>query len=314
MTIQKLLAAHDYLILDGALGTMIIAAGLEQGQPPEVWNVLYPERVRAIHQGYIEAGSQIILTNSFGGNQFRLKLYNLQDRVIELNQVAATIARAVADAALHPVVVAGSIGPTGEPQGQMSEAQATASFSEQAIGLVQGGVDLFWIETMSDLNEVKAAISGIRSVSQLPIAATLTFDRNGQTTTGVTAKQAILTLRELNLVAIGANCGYGPHEIEAIITTMRATDPTIPLIAKSNAGLPQQIDDTFIYQGTPTVMATYAHRVYHLGARLMGGCCGTTPTHIQAMTAVLRGSMPIPEITSKRFNHLMPKSKHRYKE
>jgi methionine synthase I (cobalamin-dependent) len=166
--LQKLLETGQPILLDGAMGTMLMEAGLEQGDPPEEWNVIHPDRIRAVHRSYIEAGSRVILTNSFGGTRFRLEMHNLHDRVIELNRAAAQNARAEADAAPDLVVVAGSMGPTGqlfEPMGILTFEEAKAAFAEQAQGLAEGGVDVFWVETMSDLNEVKAAVEGARLVS-----------------------------------------------------------------------------------------------------------------------------------------------------
>lgn len=154
-----------------------------------MWNVLHPDRIRAVHRGYVEAGAQIILTNSFGGTSFRLKLHKLQDRAFELNKAAAELARAEADAADHPVVVGGSLGPTGEimePVGAMKYADAVAAFAEQAAGLAAGGADVLWIETMSDISEVRAAVEGCRESTNLPVVATMTFDTNGRTMMGVT--------------------------------------------------------------------------------------------------------------------------------
>lgn len=287
---EQLLASEGHVLLDGAMGTMLFAAGLESGAPPEEWNVIRPEELRKIHRAYIEAGSRIILTNSFGGTRFRLKLHNLQDRAHELNLAAAANARAEADAVSHLVVVAGSMGPTGEllqPMGNMTYEEAVAAFAEQAVALAEGGVDVLWIETMSDLNEVKTAVDGIRSVTDLPICATMTFDTRGCTMMGVTPVEAVTTLREWGITAIGGNCGNGPDEIEGVIAAMHQAAPDIPLIAKSNAGIPKWIDNRLIYDGTPEVMGLYARRVYGLGARLVGGCCGNTPEHIQTMNAAL---------------------------
>ena len=295
--LQMILEQDGYVLLDGAMGTMLMAAGLEQGDPPEEWNTLYPERIQAIHQQYIKAGSRLILSNSFGGTRFRLKLHNLQERVAELNQAAATNARAAAAAAPHTVVVAGSIGPTGEllqPMGEMTEEEAVAAFSEQAAALAKGGVDILWVETMSDLNEVKAAITGARAACDLPIAVTMTFDTNRHTMMGVSPAVAATTLQELNLAAIGANCGNGPTEIEQVIQRMHQTNPDLLLIAKSNAGIPKWENETLIYDGTPEVMSAYAHRVHNLGARLIGGCCGNTPAHIQRMKQALDDPTSVP--------------------
>jgi 5-methyltetrahydrofolate--homocysteine methyltransferase len=290
--LESLLASHEYLLADGAMGTTLMAMGLEQGAPPEEWNVLHPERVRAVHRGYIEAGSQIILTNSFGGNRFRLGLHGLQDRVAELNRAAAELARAEADAAPHPVVVAGSMGPSGEllePLGTLTFEEARDGFAEQAVALTEGGVDVLWIETMSDLQEVRAAVEGARSASDLPVVTTMTFDTRGHTMMGVSPVQALETLRELQVLALGANCGTGPDEIEPVIEAMHAADPDVVLVAKPNAGIPKLVKGELVYSGTPEVMARYALRVRELGARIIGACCGSTPEHLRAMAEALAG-------------------------
>ena len=288
--LEQLLASNDYILADGAMGTMLMAAGLTQGDPPEEWNVSHPEQIRAVHRGYIEAGAQIVLTNSFGGNRLRLKLHSLQDRVAELNRAAAELARAEADAASHAVVVAGSMGPTGEllePLGTLSFEAARDAFAEQAAALVEGGIDVFWIETMSDLNEVRAAVEGARSVADLPVVTTMTFDTRGHTMMGVSPVQALEALRELQPLALGANCGNGPAEIEGVIEAMHAVDPNVALVAKSNAGIPELVKGELFYSGTPEVMAQYALRVRDLGARIIGACCGSTPDHVRAMAEAL---------------------------
>ncbi|MCC6603583.1 MAG: betaine--homocysteine S-methyltransferase [Anaerolineae bacterium] len=288
--LEQLLADNDYLIADGGMGTMLMAAGLEQGDPPEMWNILHPDRIRAVHRGYIEAGSQIILTNSFGGTCFRLKLHKLQDRAFELNKAAAELARAEADAADHPVVVGGSLGPSGEimePVGALSFAEAVAGFAEQAAGLAAGGVDVLWIETMSDISEVRAAVEGCRQATDLPIVATMTFDTNGRTMMGVTPAQAYAELSAMNLTALGGNCGNGPAEIEGVIQAMYATDQEYPFVAKSNAGIPEYVHGHLHYNGTPDVMADYAIKVRNYGARIIGACCGSSPAHIAAMAEAL---------------------------
>jgi methionine synthase I (cobalamin-dependent) len=289
-TFQSLLASRSYLLADGAMGTMLMSVGLNQGEAPEEWNLSHPDRVRAIHRDYIAAGSHVILTNSFGGNRFRLQRHGLQDRVAELNMTAAALARAEAEVALGPVAVAGSIGPSGEliePMGLLSFAQAQDGFAEQAAALVEGGVDALWIETMSDLQELQAAVMGARSVSHLPLVTTLTFDTNGHTMMGVGPVQGLEAMRELKVAALGGNCGNGPAEIEEAIRLMRATDPNVPLVAKANAGIPEYVDGELCYSGTPDVMARYALRVRDLGAKIIGGCCGTTPTHVRAMARAL---------------------------
>ncbi|UCF29578.1 MAG: homocysteine S-methyltransferase family protein, partial [Chloroflexota bacterium] len=223
-TIQNLLDRGGYIITDGAMGTVLFASGLEHGDPPELWNINYPERVAAVHKAYIEAGSQVLLTNTFGGSRYRLSLHNAQDQVVEANRAAAKILRQVVDESDVEVIVAGDIGPSGEvlaPYGELAFQDAKDGFTEQAAALIEGNVDLIWIETMSDLEEVRAAVEGTREVSQeIPIVTTMTFDTHGRTMMGVTPEQAFDTLSSFNVVALGGNCGNGPEEIVEVITKM----------------------------------------------------------------------------------------------
>jgi 5-methyltetrahydrofolate--homocysteine methyltransferase len=224
-----------------------------------------------------------------------MSLHNLADKVTEINRAAAENARIEAEAAPHLVAVAGSMGPTGqlmEPMGTLTFDDAKAAFREQAQGLSDGGVDVFWIETMSDLSEVKAAFDGARSVSDLPIAATMTFDTHGHTMMGISPEKAIQTLNSLDLIVVGANCGNGPQEIEEVVRVMHQIDPKAILVAKANAGLPKLVGTNIIYDGTPEVMAKYALQVRDLGATLIGACCGSTPSHISAMAEAI--NCPIP--------------------
>jgi 5-methyltetrahydrofolate--homocysteine methyltransferase len=283
------------------MGTMLMGVGLVSGASPEEWNTLYPERLREVHRAYIEAGSHIILTNSFGGTRFRLKLHQLQDRVFELNQAAAANARAEANLAGQPVLVAGSMGPTGEllePMGNMAYEDAVAAFAEQARGLVAGGVDLLWVETMSDLREVQAAVEGIRSVTDLPICTTMSFDTRGRTMMGVTPAQAVRELSRLGVAAVGGNCGNGIAEIEGVIAAMHEAAPEVLLIAKANAGIPQWIKNELIYDASPADMGNYARRVHAYGASLIGGCCGNTPDHIRAIAEALRQPMTAEQLAA----------------
>lgn len=289
-TFKSLLTNSQYLIADGAIGTTLMSAGLDSGEAPERWNLTHPGQVRAVHRSYIQAGSQIVLTNSFGGSRFRLKLHGLQGQVAELNRIAAELARAEADAAPHPVAVAGSMGPSGElfePMGVLSFREAHDGFAEQAAALAEGGVDVLWIETMSDLQEVQAAVMGARAVSDLPIVTTMTFDTNEHTMMGVSPVQALEAMRELGPIALGGNCGNGPAEIEAVIQAMHGADPTVILVAKSNAGIPEYVDGELCYAGTPELMAQHALRVRDLGAKIIGGCCGNSPEHVRVMAEAL---------------------------
>lgn len=294
--VAALFRTGEPVVLDGGMGTMLMAAGLLFGDPPEAWNVL-PERVeavRAIHRGYVEAGAQIILTNSFGGSPFRLKLHHLQGRTFELNKAAAELAKAEAG---ERAFVAGSIGPSGElfvPMGELTFDAAVDGFAAQAEGLAAGGVDLFWVETMSDLQEVRAAVAGARRAApQIPIVATMTFDTRGFTMMGVSPAEAVAAMAELDLLAIGGNCGNGPDEIEAVVVGMAETGTSLPIVAKSNAGMPQIIDGRTVYGADAALMADCARRLRAFGATGIGACCGSTPAHIAAMAQALRELPPL---------------------
>ncbi|MCB0113214.1 MAG: betaine--homocysteine S-methyltransferase [Caldilineaceae bacterium] len=299
MSENKLLArleAGEPILSDGAMGTMLQEAGLTDGGAPELWNVKKPEVVKQIYQGYIDAGSQIISTNTFGGTSARLKLHNLQDRVYELNKAGVALAKEVAEPA--GVLVAASMGPSGElifPLGALSMDDAIEIFAEQAKGMADGGADFVLIETMSDLNEVEAAVKGIRKVCDLPIVVTMTFDTNYHTMMGVSPAQAVKTLSGWGVFLIGANCGNGPAETEAVMTEMAQHRPEgVYLMAQSNAGLPQYNQGVISYDGTPEVMAQYAVTMRQLGVNVIGGCCGTTPNHLRSMSAALAAAKDDP--------------------
>ncbi len=297
--LHELLADRGVLLADGAMGTELFARGLESGGAPELWNIEHPERVRAVHDEYLAAGSDILLTNTFGGTSFRLKLHHLDDRVVELNKAAAAVAREAADAAGRPVIVAGSMGPTGEllePMGTMTPATCAAAFAEQAEGLTEGGADVLWIETMSHLDEVAAAIAGARTVSDLPICVTLSFDTAGRTMMGVSGADAASRLAELGVVAIGANCGNNLADTEAALREMRQVDPDLILISKANAGMPEWHGAELHYSGEPEVMAAHADRQRSAGVQVIGACCGSSPAHLAMMRKVLDGAIPVPEV------------------
>lgn len=291
-SLPDLLANGQPVLADGAMGTVLFSLGLELGASPELWNVEWPDRVRDVHRNYIEAGSQIILTNSFGANRERMKLHDLSDRVRELNLTAAQLAGSEAKAADHAVAVAGSIGPTGGilvPHGELRYADARAVFLEQATALAQGGVDAFWIETMYDLQEVRAAVEACRQAApDLPIVATMTFDSAGHTMMGVSPEAAVAALQELGVFGLGGNCGNGPAEIEGALHSMQSVEREVLIIAKSNAGVPQLIGGVPVYDSTPEHMAAHAIRAKQLGARIIGACCGSTPDHIRAMAEAIR--------------------------
>ena len=291
----KLIESNPFLVGDGAMGTMLQQKGLTTGGAPELWNIERPDIIKEIYQSYVDAGSQIIETNTFGGTRYRLKLHNLQERVHELNYAGAALAREVAG---ETVLVAGSMGPTGElmqPMGELTPESARAAFAEQAAALAEGGVDFFLIETMSDLDEVKAAVAGCRQASDLPIATTLTFDTNHRTMMGVTPAQALQELAAAGVKIIGANCGNGPDETRIAIQEMAAVRPEgVYLMAQSNAGLPHFEHGHIHYDGTPEVMAQLALDLAGMGVDIIGACCGSTPEHIRAMREALL-TQPIPE-------------------
>ena len=285
---DRLRAALDrrkVILGDGAMGTMLHRAGLTDGAP-ERWNVERPDVVSSIYRAYVEAGSDFISTNTFGGTRNRLQLDGLADRVAELNEAGARLAREAAGERL----VAGSVGPTGElmePLGLLTPDDARQSFAEQARALKAGGVDFALIETMSALEEAQAAVDGVRDAG-LPVAVTMSFDTNFHTMMGIKPAQAVATLSGWGVGVIGANCGNGPAEIERIMSEMARANPAgAVLMAKSNAGMPRWKDDRITYGGTPEVMADYARRMRELGVRMIGGCCGSTPEHIAAMRAAL---------------------------
>ena len=290
-----LLARPGVILADGAMGTMLFEAGLQFGDPPERWNLEVPERVRAVHRGYLEAGARLILTNTFGSNRFRLGLHGLENRVAELNLAGALVARAEVDAVASGALVAGDIGPSGTilaPLGETTFDEAAAGFAEQARALIKGGVDVVWIETMSDLEEMRAAVEGVRQVSpSLPILTTMTFDTRGHTMMGVSPEQAVTSLRSWGADAIGGNCGNGPEEILGVLQKMHAAAPEVVLVAKANAGVPTLVQGRAVYGATPEMMGDYARAAAGLGARIIGGCCGSTPAHLRAMAEALDGKL-----------------------
>ncbi len=277
-------------LLDGGMGTLLQDRGLEGGMPGELWNVENPDAVRAAHEEYAAAGATVLTTNTFGGTRPRLDLHGLGDRVHELNAAAARLAREVADA--HGLLVAGDLGPTGEllePLGTLTEADTQALFAEQVAGLVEGGIDLVLIETLSDLGEARAAVAAAQAVAPgVPVVVTLSFDTNLRTMMGVAPAVAVTELASLGVAAVGANCGRGPEEMEQIMSSMAAARPEgVLLVAQSNAGLPHVVGDHFEYDRSPADMAAHAVALRELGVDLIGACCGSTPAHIDAMADAL---------------------------
>lgn len=277
------------LVADGAMGTMLQAAGLPPGTPGEVWVMEQPEAVARVHQAYIEAGAELILSCSFGGTRARLGHVGLAERVAEVNRRAVEVAR---QAAAGRAFVAGDIGPLGEllaPLGKRTYEEAVELFAEQAAALAEAGVDVLYIETMSSLEEVRAAVEGARRAApDLPLTVTLSFDTKGRTHMGVRPEQAARTLSELGVTALGANCGATLEMTEEAARKMQETAPHLPLIVKPNAGIPKMEGGRIVYDATPEMMAGYARRFVEMGARIVGGCCGSTPAHIEAIARAVR--------------------------
>ena len=278
------------IVADGATGTMLLAAGLPAGTPPERWVLENPDPIRDLQRAYVEAGSDLIIACTFGANRTRLEQTGLADRLVEINQRAVQIAR---EAAGDRAYVAADIGPTGEllmpPIGKMTYEQALEVFAEQAAVLTQAGTDVLYIETMSDLEEMKAAVAGAQQAAPgIPIFATFSFDHHGRTNMGVKPEQAAETLQALGVAAFGANCGATLEMTEGAVTKMHEAAPQAALIAKPNAGKPHMVDRKTVYDATPEDMAEYAKKFVALGAQVVGGCCGSTPEHIRAISEAVR--------------------------
>ena len=293
-SLESLLATCRVLVADGATGTNYFKMGLTSGEPPEFWVTDHPDRVKSLHQQFVDAGADIILTDTFGCNRHRLKLHKAETRVRELASGAARLAREVADACDRPVVVAGSIGPTGElfePLGAMTEAEAIDTFAEQIRGLFDGGADVAWIETMSAPEEMLAAAkAAIRE--GVPYVCTMSFDTAGRTMMGLLpqAMEAQFAELEKKPLAIGANCGVGASDILVSISEMRGF--STPIVCKGNCGIPKFEGTDITYSGTPELMGKYAALAADAGARIVGGCCGTSTEHLAAIRDSLASRIP----------------------
>ena len=302
--IAQLLAERGVLLADGATGTNLFNMGLESGDAPELWNTDHPDRIVALYSGAVEAGSDLFLTNTFGGTASRLKLHEAQSRVHELNKAGAEIGREVADKAVsgsgRKVLVCGSMGPTGEimaPMGSLTHELAVEMFHEQAEGLKAGGADVLWVETISAPEEYRAAAEACSRVG-MPWVGTMSFDTAGRTMMGLTSADMVKMVGKLPSppVAFGANCGVGASDLLRTVLGFAAQAPELPVVAKGNAGIPRYVDGAIVYDGTPALMADYAVLARDCGAAIIGGCCGTMPEHLRAMRAALdsrpRGERP----------------------
>ncbi len=289
--LERMLSERDWILADGATGTNLFNMGLSSGDAPELWNVEQPEKIRALYRGAVDAGSDLFLTNTFGGNASRLKLHGAQDRVRELSRAGAELAREIADTAGRPVIVAGSVGPTGdimEPMGTLTHQLAVEMFHEQAEGLKEGGVDVLWLETISAPEEFRAAAEAF-ALAGMPWCGTMSFDTAGRTMMGVTSADFVKLVESLPNppLAFGANCGVGAADLLRTVLGFTAQGAERPIIAKGNAGIPKYEHGHIHYDGTPELMADYAVLARDCGAKIIGGCCGTTPEHLAAMREAL---------------------------
>ena len=286
--LAELLKLPGVLVADGATGTMLQRAGLPVGTPPVAWNLNNPAAVKTLHRRYIDAGADIVLTNTFGGSRPKLEAEGLGEQVVEINCTAARLARSAAG---NHGLVFGDIGPTGkllDPLGPLPYAEAVSIFAEQARALAEGGVDAILVETMSDLNEARAAVEGAQLATVLPVLVMMSFDTRGRTMMGVRPAAAASELWSMGVAAVGANCGRTLTETLEAIQAMRQAVPEAVLIAKPNAGLPHLSEGgESVYDVTPEVMADYALKFRALGVKIFGGCCGSTPDHIRAIALTL---------------------------
>ncbi|MDK1388247.1 betaine--homocysteine S-methyltransferase [Sinorhizobium sp. 8-89] len=314
--LSDLLAQKGVLLADGATGTSLFAMGLEAGEAPELWNEAKPESITKLHQDFVDAGADIILTNSFGGTRHRLKLHQAEDRVHELNKRASEIARAVADKAPRKVITAGSVGPTGElliPLGALSYEDAVAAFAEQIEGLKAGGAEVAWIETMSSPDEIRAAAEAATKVG-LPYVYTGSFDTAGKTMMGLHPKDIHAVAGDIGQgpVAVGANCGVGASDILSSLLDMTAAAPEATVVVKGNCGIPEFRGSEIHYSGTPPLMAEYVRLAVDAGAKIIGGCCGTTCNHLAAMRLALdnhaRGERPTLDMIVEKIGPLRNKT------
>ena len=284
------LKAGEVLVADGATGTNLQAVGLPLGTSPEEWVFDQPDRIRALQRSFVEAGSDLILTCTFGGTRIRLKESRYADRAIELNRRAVELARAAAD---DHTLIGGSLGPLGsllKPFGPIEYAEAVAAYAEQAQALSEGGVDVLVIETHFALEEAQAAVEGARPASQLPLVVSFSYDRGVRTMMGVKPAQVAEKFKSLDVAAIGANCGTTLENMEKIVQEYAAAQSGLFIWAKPNAGLPTVDAATgrSIYNVTPEQMGEFAKRYVAIGARIVGGCCGSTPAHVRAIAQAVK--------------------------
>jgi 5-methyltetrahydrofolate--homocysteine methyltransferase len=284
------LSAGEILVADGATATNYQEMGMTIGVAPEEWVFDQPDRVLALHGAFLDAGADIILTDTFGGTPLRLRESPYAGRASELNRRAAALAREAASARAG-VLVAGSMGPTGilmEPFGELTAAAAADAYADQAAALNDGGVDLLLLETFFALEEAVAAIEGVRRASALPLVVSFSFDMGTRTMMGLSPTKMVEAIRPLGVAAIGANCGRSLADMERVVAELAGLNAGIPLWIKPNAGLPRMVGDAARYDTSPAEMAEYARRFIEAGAEVVGGCCGSSPDHIRAIATAAR--------------------------
>lgn len=289
--LSRLLAERGRLVADGGMGTSLFELGLQTGSTPELWNVEHPDLVAKVHRGFIEAGADIILTNTFGGTAARLGLDGLDDRVAELNVAGVRLAREVVSDSAREIIVAGSVGPTGqlfEPLGELTHERAVAMFGEQMEALASAGADLLWIETLSSIEELAAAVEAAGS-TDLPVVTTMSFDTHGRTMMGVppSAMAEWWQASSARPAAVGANCGIGPADVVVAAAGIKQADPALTVVAKGNCGVPKVIDGRLWYPTSADDMYAYAELAIDAGASIIGACCGSVPDHIAQIRAVV---------------------------
>src|SRR5688572_18619995 len=282
------------VVCDGAMGTMLYAMGVPANTCFDECNISSPDLVRKVHEAYIKAGAEIIETNTYGANRFKLRQYDLHDKVARINTRGAKLAREMREVSGQPVFVAGAVGPLGkpiEPVGLISAGEARALFREQIEALLEGGVDLIILETFRDLEEMRHALIAAREACDLPVVAQMTFSEDGRTQMGNTPAEVVEVLEELGADVIGANCSTGPQRMARVMSEM-AAHAKKPLSALPNAGWPETVNNRVVYVSSPEYMAGFARRMYSAGVKILGGCCGTTPAHIEALVGALREIAP----------------------
>jgi len=289
MNILDELKQNKVLFSDGAWGTFLHEKGMNPGECPELWNITHREEVKDIAESYVNAGSDIIETNSFGASGLKLSQYGLSDRVAEINEAAALISREAAGNRY----VAGSIGPTGKMliMGDVTGEELYENFKEQSIALEKGGADIIIIETMSALDEASLAVKAAKENTKCTVIITMTFEKDPQgryyTMMGVSPVEMVVSMKEAGAHIVGSNCGNGIEDMLGVVKVIRSIDTQIPVIIQANAGTPEFIDGKTVFRESPEMMASFVPRLLEAGANIIGGCCGTTPDHIKKMAEVL---------------------------